>query len=1596
MADVIRVLYVDDESVLLEMGKEFLEQRGEFFVDLVLSAPEALDILNKKNYDAIVSDYKMPEMDGIEFLKRVRATDKTIPFIIFTGRGREEVVIEALNNGANFYIQKGGDPEALYQELMHVIRQAVTMRRTLMTLAEQEQRYHDIQNANDLIQSVAPDGHFLFVNKKWQDTLGYSETDLPNLTIFDIIHEESLEHCMEMFKRVLSGENVGIIDATFKTRNGMKVYIEGITDCKIVEGQPQYTRGIFKDVTDRKKVDAALKESEERYRNVVEDQTEFISRFRPDGTYVFVNEAYCRYINKTREEIVGTRYIQNIPKEDQAGVTRHLASLTREHPIATFSNRVIMEDGSIRWHQWSNRAIFDNNGIVVEYQSVGRDITDLKEAEHALLVKNEEINTAFEELTSTEEELRQNYELISKKEQALRESEEKYRFLAEATDDVIYIIDIQGKVTHISPRITRYGYNPEEIISRNFTEFIAKEDVPNVLADFQKTVSTRQSTVTTLRVRDKAGNLHWMEDNGALVFDKSGSVVAISGILRDISGRKKVEESLKESEEAFRAMVEQSGEGIIITNFLGILHFANRRALDIIEYPPDKEMPEKFNVLEIVSLESRVKAVYDLLQVSRGIDSYEVNYKIITLDKKDKWIECMGKKITYKGSPAMLLSFREITERRKTDIVLKESEEKLRTIFENSPYPISINSIPDGKFIAINPAFLHSSGYSESEILGKTPLELGLLSLLDYGRLTSHLLLSGKLEHVPMVLMGKGGKPVHVQFSTLPVTINGRPAIMTMTAEITKLKRVEEQLQQKNEELVAAQEKLTATVEELRQNYDELRINEQSLQESEEKFRVLVEHSIDGILITDFSGNLLFANRSAGLIVDVPDYQTKIGKINVMEFVAPESKADVLSGFSKIAQSNDSFRVHFKLVTETQREIWVECVGKKILFRLSDALLISMRDVTEKRRTDETLRESENKFATVFRSSPVALTLVSASSGIFVDVNDAFLKNTGYGPDEVIGKTSEQLGIFADGDEQKQMISSICEQRSVHDIEIKCRIKTGEIRNCLFSSSLIHMGGKHYVLSTIEDITVRKATEYAFQTMVKSMVETTGLNSLQKITENVSSWLGADCVMVGEILPEGKTVRVLSMILDGKNIPDFSYTLKGTPCDNVAEKGFCLYSDNIITLFPESKDLVELNIRGYIGTPLQNSAGQAIGILCALFRSPVNSPPAVQEIMKIIAVKAAAEIERMQMMSALHESEERFRLLLQHVPSVAVQGYHMDGTTHYWNEASEKLYGYTVDEAVGENLVDLIIPLEMREDVRKAMAYMAQTGQPIPSSELSLMKKDGSRVAVYSSHAVVKRSTGEMEFFCIDIDLTELKRASEVIHNVNEQLIAEIAARTTAEGEIIRSLKEKDLLLREIHHRVKNNLQIISSLLNLQSRYITDPKVLESIKDSQSRVRAMALVHERIYRSPNIAEINLKDYLIYLTKQIISFYNTQPNLMDVMVTMDDIMTDIDTVIPIGLIMNELVSNSLKHAFPDGSKGTASIECIPEGADMLRCVYHDNGIGLPAGFDWKNSETLGLRLVNNLVGQLNGTIDIGSGEGTTFIITIQHKRDPAPS
>jgi PAS domain S-box-containing protein len=290
----LSVLYVDDEKGLLDLCKFFLEREGDFTVFTITSAIEALKILAEMQFEAIISDYQMPEMDGIEFLKSIRSRYPDLPFIIFTGKGREEVVIQAIDAGADYYVQKGNDIHPQFRELSHKIRLAV----------------------------------------------------------------------------------------------------------------------------EKRHVEKALKESEERYRNVVEDQTEFICRFKPDGTYNFVNDAFCRYFGVQKEEIIGQRFVPKIPKEDSGLVRSHFTSLTKNNPTGIIEHRLILPDESVRWHRWSDRAIFDEYGVLVEYQSVGHDITYRKTAELDLTEKNDELRAAYEQLTAAEEELRSSYEDLMKKNDA--------------------------------------------------------------------------------------------------------------------------------------------------------------------------------------------------------------------------------------------------------------------------------------------------------------------------------------------------------------------------------------------------------------------------------------------------------------------------------------------------------------------------------------------------------------------------------------------------------------------------------------------------------------------------------------------------------------------------------------------------------------------------------------------------------------------------------------------------------------------------------------------------------------------------------------------------------------------------------------------------------------------------------------------------------------------------------------------------------------------------------------------------------------------------------------------------------------------------
>jgi PAS domain S-box-containing protein len=301
-----------------------------------------------------------------------------------------------------------------------------------------------------------------------------------------------------------------------------------------------------------------------------------------------------------------------------------------------------------------------------------------------------------------------------------------------------------------------------------------------------------------------------------------------------------------------------------------------------------------------------------------------------------------------------------------------------------------------------------------------------------------------------------------------------------------------------------------------------------------------------------------------------------------------------------------------------------------------------------------------------------------------------------------------------------------------------------------------------------------------------------------------------------------------------------------------------------------------------------------------------------------------------------------------------------------FNHAFEHLTGYKAEEVIGKQL-NLLFPKENRDESLNKIERTL-SGEYWKSVEIPILRKDGNIQELLWNSANIYAEDGTM-----------------LIATIAQG--TDITARKQAQDKLTASLKEKEVLLKEVHHRVKNNLQVISSLLNLQSQHIKDKESLEMFQESQNRVRSMALIHEKLYTSEDLAHIDIAAYIQDLTASLFSAYPVN-NAIKITIAITDIFLTITTAIPCGLIINELVTNALKHAFPHQQKGTITVSMTPSTNDSLILTVSDTGIGFPEGIDFRNTATLGMQLVISLVEQLEGTITLDRSEGTRFRIEFR--------
>ena len=583
---MITILYVDDEESLLELGKIFLERNGQFAVDIITSASEALTLIGQKPYDAIISDYQMPEMDGIELLKHVRASGKTIPFILFTGRGREEVVIQALNEGADFYLQKGGSSLAQFTELAYKIRHAVQKRWAETRLRDHERREADIINfLPDATFAIDKKGVIIAWNRAMEEMTGARPAE--------VLGKDHYEHAFALYhkRRPMLADLILAPDPQFEEAeylythhdqrtlmaethverpNGTRLHIWGKASILLDEkGDVAGAIESIRDITEQKLAESELqtaydeiaateeemrsqylelvrserqlRESEEKYRELVETANSIIIKWDRSGIITFANEFALQFFGYTREELIGRSVMETIVPATESGsekdLTRMILDILNQPDVYVVNeNENVCKNGTRVWIRWHNKPIFDNRGEFAGLFSIGTDVTGRREIETAL-----------------------------------RESAAKYQGIFAAESDGIAVVDREtGIILECNDALAfMHGYPKEELPGQPITVLSAESDATSAA------IAGATPFIRDRYHKKKDGNVFPVEIT-VNPTRLQGREVLI-GAIRDVTELRRSEEALQQANRSLALLTnvtrhDINNQLVALNGFLELLH----------------------------------------------------------------------------------------------------------------------------------------------------------------------------------------------------------------------------------------------------------------------------------------------------------------------------------------------------------------------------------------------------------------------------------------------------------------------------------------------------------------------------------------------------------------------------------------------------------------------------------------------------------------------------------------------------------------------------------------------------------------------------------------------------------------------------------------------------------------------------------------------------------------------------------------------------------------------------------------------------------------------------------------------------------------
>ncbi len=1004
-------------------------------------------------------------------------------------------------------------------------------------------------------------------------------------------------------------------------------------------------------------------------------------------------------------------------------------------------------------------------------------------------------------------------------ENALKESEERYRSSIDLAPYGIVVHDKSGKFLIFNSQMEKItGYTHEELPGldiwfekiypdNKYRNAVIREHKKIVLGE---AIRTREAVITR-----KDGQKRTCRFVSRFLESTDLRMVFVE----DITEQKRMEEELKESEERFRSLFENAVLGIYRTTPDGRILLANPALVKMLGYSSFEELQQRNLEKDGFHPDyprSQFKQELEKKGTIIGMESVwtRADGGRVYLSESARAVrDSSGKVLYYEGT------VEDITERKLAEQAMQESEERFRTAFNSSIIGKVITKL-DGYFQMVNDSFCRMLGYTKEEMLTKSIADITHPEDIEASKVNVERLIEGKIKGDTFTMEKRyirkdGSILTGMVYVSLIKDSDGKPLYTIAEVEdITERKQAEE-----------------------------------ALRESEEKYRNLVEQSPDGIFRMDFEGRFLSVNRT--ICRKLGYTKEELLKMNLWDIVPESYRKQFVERISSILNDKSlNTPVEYEVISKTGEKLFVEIRSTPIV---KEGKVIGFegiaRDITERKKAREELKESEEKYRAIVEQSHDAIYIYRDDKFLFV--NDTVCEVTGYSKKELYSLNVWKL--IHPGDRERVM--EIGKRRARGEkvparYEARVLTKNGDVRDCEFSVNAIFYRGEYAVLGAVRDITERRKIEKIRTVIYK-------ISEAAIFVENLDDLFSSIHSIVGDLM----------------SVENFYIALYDAESNRVSFPYFVDEYDKKPAPQKPGKGLTEYVLR--TGQPL------------------LATPEVLEELVR---------------------------------------------------KGKVKLRGTPFIDWLG-------VPLKTKDRTIGMLAVQS-----------------------YSRNV----RFGEEE--------------KNILAFVSNQIALAIE-RKQAEEQIQKDLEERNILLKEIHHRVKNNLQVIKSLLSLQSAYVKDKDDLEMFRESQNRIQSMALVHEKLYRSPDLARIEFGKYIEDISRALYRSYGVDPSKIKLNVKVEDIRIGIDLAVPYGLIINELVSNSLKYAFPQSWKGKGKIDiiiCSTEKGE-IELTVRDNGIGFPKELDFRKTESLGLRLVHILAEeQLGGEIKLDRTRGTKFQIKFKRQ------